>query len=171
MKIDHIALYCIDLEGMRTFFIKYFSCESNEQYHNSRTGLRTYILSFPDGGARLEIMQRPEVTEPLTEAMRAGYIHMSVAVGSKEAVDQKTQQLVQAGYACHSTDPVERNTRQEWAKPVTIGNNCWIGGSVTILPGVTIGDNVTIGAGSVVTKDIHSNSVAVGNPCKVIKDV
>ena len=73
--------------------------------------------------------------------------------------------------ACHSTDPVERNTRQEWAKPVTIGNNVWIGGSVTILPGVTIGDNVTIGAGSVVTKDIPSNSVAVGNPCKVIKKI
>ena len=73
--------------------------------------------------------------------------------------------------ACHSTDPIERNTRQEWAKPVTIGNNCWIGGSVTILPGVTIGDNVTIGAGSVVTKDIPSNSVAVGNPCKVIKQL
>ena len=68
-----------------------------------------------------------------------------------------------------STDPVERNTRQEWAEPVTIGNNVWIGGSVTILPGVTIGDNVTIGAGSVVTKDIPSGTVAVGNPCKVIK--
>lgn len=73
--------------------------------------------------------------------------------------------------ACHSTDPVERNSRQEWAKPVTIGNNVWIGGSVTILPGVTIGDNVTIGAGSVVVKDIPSNTVAVGNPCKVIKPV
>lgn len=73
--------------------------------------------------------------------------------------------------ACHSTDPVERNTRQEWAKPVTIGNNVWIGGSVTILPGVTIGDNVTIGAGSVVVSDIPSNTVAVGNPCKVIKHV
>ena len=71
--------------------------------------------------------------------------------------------------ACHSTDPIERNTRQEWAKPVTIGNNVWIGGSVTILPGVSIGDNVTIGAGSVVTRDIPSNTVAVGNPCKVIK--
>ena len=71
--------------------------------------------------------------------------------------------------ACHSTDPIERNTRQEWAKPVTIGNNVWIGGSVTILPGVTIGDNVTIGAGSVVTRDIPSNTVAVGNPCKVVK--
>lgn len=71
--------------------------------------------------------------------------------------------------ACHSTDPIERNTRQEWAEPVTIGNNVWIGGSVTILPGVTIGDNVTIGAGSVVTKDIPSCTVAVGNPCRVIK--
>ena len=71
--------------------------------------------------------------------------------------------------ACHSTDPIERNTRNEWAEPVTIGDNVWIGGSVTILPGVTIGDNVTIGAGSVVTKDIPSNVVAVGNPCRIIK--
>ena len=71
--------------------------------------------------------------------------------------------------ACHSTNPVERNSRKEWALPVTIGNNVWIGGSVTILPGVTIGDNVTIGAGSVVVKDIPSNVIAVGNPCRVIK--
>ncbi|MBO5814597.1 MAG: sugar O-acetyltransferase [Bacteroidales bacterium] len=73
--------------------------------------------------------------------------------------------------ACHSTDPIERNTRNEWAKPVTIGNNVWIGGSATILPGVTIGDNVTIGAGSVVTRDIPSNVVAAGNPCKVIRNI
>ena len=71
--------------------------------------------------------------------------------------------------ACHSTDPVERNSRREWAEPVTIGNNVWIGGSVTILPGVTIGDNVTIGAGSVVTHDIPADIVAAGNPCKVLK--
>ena len=73
--------------------------------------------------------------------------------------------------ACHSTDPVKRNSRREWALPVTIGHNVWIGGSVTILPGVTIGDNVTIGAGSVVTKSIPSNVVAVGNPCRVIKEI
>ena len=73
--------------------------------------------------------------------------------------------------ACHPTDSIERNTRKEWARPVTIGNNCWIGGSVTILPGVSIGDNVTIGAGSVVVKDIPSGCVAVGNPAKVIRKI
>ena len=71
--------------------------------------------------------------------------------------------------ACHSTDPEERNTRREWARPVTIGDNVWIGGSVTILPGVTIGSNVTIGAGSVVVHDIPSGCVAVGNPCRVVR--
>ena len=73
--------------------------------------------------------------------------------------------------ACHSTDPIERNSRREWAEPVTIGNNVWLGGSVTILPGVTIGDNVTIGAGSVVTHNIPANVVAAGNPCKVIREI
>ncbi|MCR5820370.1 MAG: sugar O-acetyltransferase [Bacteroidaceae bacterium] len=73
--------------------------------------------------------------------------------------------------ACHSTNPEKRNTRQEWARPVNIGNNVWIGGDVTILPGVTIGSRVTIGAGSVVVSDIPDGSVAVGNPCKVIKSV
>jgi len=73
--------------------------------------------------------------------------------------------------ACHSTDPAERNSRREWAEPVTIGDNVWIGGSVTILPGVKIGSNVTIGAGSVVTRDIPDGVVAVGNPAKVLRDV
>lgn len=71
--------------------------------------------------------------------------------------------------ACHPLDAPTRNTFAEWAEPVTIGDNVWIGGSVTILPGVTIGDNVVIGAGSVVSRDIPSDSVAVGNPARVVK--
>ena len=72
---------------------------------------------------------------------------------------------------CHPIDAKERMTFKEWAEPVTIGDDVWIGGSVTILPGITIGSNVVIGAGSVVTKDIPSDCVAVGNPCKPIKNL
>lgn len=71
--------------------------------------------------------------------------------------------------ACHPTNPDERNAMKQFARPVTIGDNVWIGGSVTILPGVTIGNNVTIGAGSVVVNDIPENTIAVGNPCRVVK--
>ena len=73
--------------------------------------------------------------------------------------------------ACHSTQPDVRNTRYDWARSVNIGHNCWIGGSVTILPGVNIGDNCTIGAGSVVVNDIPDNSIAVGNPARVVRKV
>lgn len=73
--------------------------------------------------------------------------------------------------ACHPTEPNERNKLVEWARPVTIGDNVWIGGSVTILPGVTIGSDTTIGAGSVVTRDIPSGVVAAGNPARVVKHI
>ncbi|MEW8956997.1 sugar O-acetyltransferase [Clostridium sp.] len=73
--------------------------------------------------------------------------------------------------ATHPIDPITRKEGIEYAKPITIGNNVWIGGGVIITPGVTIGDNSVIGAGSVVTKDIPANMVAVGNPCRVIKSV
>lgn len=69
----------------------------------------------------------------------------------------------------HPLQAEERNKGLEYARPITIGNNVWLGGNVCVLSGVTIGDNVVIGAGSVVTKNIPSNCVAVGNPCKVIK--
>ena len=73
--------------------------------------------------------------------------------------------------AGHPLDAKRRNEGLEYAKPIKVGNNVWIGGNVVVLPGVKIGDNVVIGAGSIVTKDIPSNVVAVGNPCKVIKEI
>ena len=73
--------------------------------------------------------------------------------------------------AGHPTDVELRNRGLEYARPITIGNNVWIGANCAILPGVTIGDNVTIGAGSVVNKDIPSNTIAVGNPCRAIKNI
>ena len=73
--------------------------------------------------------------------------------------------------AGHPLDAKERREGLEYAKPITIGNDVWIGANVSILPGITIGDNCVIGAGSVVTKNIPANSLAVGNPCKVIRNL
>lgn len=73
--------------------------------------------------------------------------------------------------AGHPLDEVQRREGLEYAFPVTIGNDVWIGAQACILPGVTIGDNTVIGAGSVVSKDIPANVLAAGNPCKVIREI
>lgn len=73
--------------------------------------------------------------------------------------------------ACHPLDAESRNTCVEWAEPVTIGDNVWIGGNAVILPGVSLGDNVVVGAGAVVTKSFPSNVVIAGNPAKIIKEL
>ncbi len=73
--------------------------------------------------------------------------------------------------AGHPIHPDTRNTAYEYGKEVIIGDNCWIGGNSVICPGVHIGNNVVIGAGSVVTKDIPDWSIAAGNPCKVIRKI
>ena len=71
----------------------------------------------------------------------------------------------------HPLDYTIRNKGLEYANPIIVGDNVWFGGNVVVLPGVKIGDNTVIGAGSVVTKDIPSGVVAVGNPCRVIKNI
>ncbi len=71
----------------------------------------------------------------------------------------------------HAIDPEMRKRGVEIAKPITVGNNVWIGAHSTVLAGVTIGDNAVIGAGSVVTRDIPANVVAVGVPCRVMREI
>ena len=73
--------------------------------------------------------------------------------------------------AGHPIDAERRNAWLEYAYPITVGNNVWIGGGVRVMPGVNIGNDVVIGGGSVVTKDIPDNVVAVGNPCRVIRKI
>ena len=73
--------------------------------------------------------------------------------------------------AGHPILPELRKEGYQYNASITIGKNCWIGAGAIILPGITIGDNVVIGAGSIVTKDIPSNVIAVGNPCKVLREV
>lgn len=73
--------------------------------------------------------------------------------------------------AGHPLQPELRRQGYQYNKPVHIGKNCWIGAGAVIVPGVTVGDNVVIGAGSVVTKDLPSNVVAVGNPCRVLREI
>jgi len=97
IQLAHIALYVQDLEGMKDFYVQHFGATANPKYHNLKTGLQTYFLSF-SGGARLELMTRPELTpHPQQDAPAAGYNHIAFALGSRERVDALTQELAQAG--------------------------------------------------------------------------
>lgn len=97
MKIEHIAMYVEDPEKARDFFIKYLGGRSNDGYHNKTTDFRSYFISFDDG-ARLEIMNKPEMDDPQKTLNRTGYIHLAFSVGSREKVDELTAQLQQDGY-------------------------------------------------------------------------
>ena len=97
MKIEHIALYVNDLEAVKNFFIKYFNASPNKLYHNRATNFRSYFLSFDDG-ARLELMNRPEMSDLPKDFNRSGYAHIAFSVGSKEKVDLLTKRLRANGY-------------------------------------------------------------------------
>ena len=97
MKIEHIALYVKDLETARDFFVKYLGAKSNKGYHNLKTGFRSYFLSFDDG-ARLEIMNKPEMPDFPKKFAHTGYAHIAFSVGSKEKVNALTAELKADGY-------------------------------------------------------------------------
>ena len=97
MKIEHVAMYVNDLEKAREFFVKYFGGKSNSVYHNKKTDFRSYFISFEDG-ARLEIMNKPQMEDADKGISCTGYIHLAFSVGSKEKVDELTEILKNDGY-------------------------------------------------------------------------
>lgn len=99
MKIEHIAIWCRDLETMRSFYVQYFNAVSNDLYINEKKQYQSYFLSFTSG-ARLELMQMNSVVENLngTGTQYFGLNHFAFATGSKEMVDTMTLKLSQAGF-------------------------------------------------------------------------
>ena len=118
-----------------------FFCDFGENIHIGRNFYANHNLSILDGGR--------------------------VTIGDSVFIAPNVV-LTTAG---HAIDPEQRDRGLEIALPITIGSHVWLGANVTVLPGVTIGDNVVIGAGSVVTKDIPDNVIAVGNPCRVLRAI
>ena len=97
MRIEHIAMYVNDLEKAIDFFIRYFGAKANDGYHNRTTVFRSYFLSFDDG-ARLEIMNRPDMNDMEKTLTRTGYVHLAFSLGSKEAVNKLTAKMKAEGY-------------------------------------------------------------------------
>ncbi|EBF5128625.1 VOC family protein [Listeria monocytogenes] len=97
MKIEHVALWTTNLEQMKQFYVTYFGVTANDLYENKTKGFTSYFLSFEDG-ARLEIMSRTDVTGKTT-GENLGWAHIAISTGTKEAVDELTEQLRQDGFA------------------------------------------------------------------------
>ena len=97
MRIEHIAMYVNDLDAAREFFITFLGGASNDGYHNINTGFRSYFITFDDG-ARLELMNKPLLIDNDKDLNRTGYAHIAFSVGSKEAVDELTAKIKDAGY-------------------------------------------------------------------------
>ena len=97
MKIEHVEMYVNDLEAAREFFVKYLGGKSNDGYHNHKTDFRSYFISFDDG-ARLEIMNKPSMSDQKKDINRTGFIHIAFGVGSSKKVDELTAVLKDDGF-------------------------------------------------------------------------
>ena len=97
MRIEHAALYVIDIERAKAFFEKYFDAAAGKLYHNESTGFSSYFLSFSDG-SRLEIMTSPALCDDEKKMARSGFIHIAFSLGSRKKVDELTERLRNDGY-------------------------------------------------------------------------
>jgi len=98
MKIEHLAIWVRDLEKMKDFYTRFFNMTCNDRYVNEKKHFSSYFLSF-DGGARIEIMHRPDISERTGErGITFGLTHFAISVGSREGVDELTERIRKAGY-------------------------------------------------------------------------
>ena len=97
MKIEHIAMYVNDLEAAKEFFVTYLGGKADNGYHNKNTDFRSYFISFDDG-TRLEIMNKPGMSDTEKDINRTGFIHIAFSVGSPEKVNELTNLLKDSGY-------------------------------------------------------------------------
>lgn len=97
MKIEHIAIWVSDIEKIRRFYEQYFNAKAGGKYVNLKKKFTSYFLSFTEG-ARLEIMQKPEISKEVNQEEYLGFIHFAISVGSKEKVDSLTEKLKQDGF-------------------------------------------------------------------------
>ncbi len=99
MKIEHVALWTKNLEGMKDFYVEFFQGKPNEKYVNPKTGFESYFIAF-DSGARLEIMQKASIPENRNDAdeQYMGFIHVAISTASRKAVDELTNRLRGEGY-------------------------------------------------------------------------
>ena len=98
MRIEHLAIWVKDLEAMRSFYETYFQAKAGERYHNPKKNFTSYFLSF-EQGCRLELLQKPEIEDNLNEDQHLGIIHFAISVGSKEKVEDLTEELRNARYS------------------------------------------------------------------------
>ncbi len=98
MKIEHIAIWTLDLEKMKRFYLRFFDLKSNEKYYNPKKKFSSYFLSFKDG-ARIELMHKPEISEFIEKSdSKLGLTHFAISVGSKEKVNSLTELIRESGY-------------------------------------------------------------------------
>lgn len=97
MNINHVAVRAIDIELLKDFYCRWFNAKPGERYHNPRKSFSSYFLTFPDGGARLEIMNVPEIICHEAGNKFKGFCHIALSLGSKERVDELTERMRSAG--------------------------------------------------------------------------
>lgn len=97
MKINHVAIWSQDIERLRDFYCRWFGTVAGQRYHNPCKGFTSYFLTFPDGGARLEIMNGPGIIGREEDIKLQGLCHIALSLGSREAVDEMTERMRRAG--------------------------------------------------------------------------